>query len=134
MPLKHDGTVRGVAFSPDGQWLATASWDKTARLWHAATSRPVGPAMRHAGEVESVTFSPDGRTVVTASWDKTDRVWPVTSPIDAPVDDVMQSVEVWTGMTLDSVDSAQVLDAAAWKARRDRLRIPISQHAAQRLP
>ena len=39
--------VRAVAFSPDGTKIATASWDRTARLWDAATGKPLGTPMKH---------------------------------------------------------------------------------------
>ncbi len=54
-----------VAFSPDGRTILTASVDKTARLWDAATGQPVGLPMAHPRRV-SVAFSPDGRRVLTA--------------------------------------------------------------------
>ena len=45
----HDGAVRGVAFSPDGQRIATASADKTARVWGAADGALTGDAARPRG-------------------------------------------------------------------------------------
>src|SRR6185437_12091955 len=67
----HDREVMGVAFSPDGRLLATASSDGTARLWDPAT----GEHRRTlTGEVSGVAFSPDGRLLATAS-DQTARLW-----------------------------------------------------------
>ena len=69
-----------MAFSPDGQLLATASEadrrsdDKTARLWDPATGDHLRTLTGHAG-VEGVAFSPDGRLLATASRDKTARLW-----------------------------------------------------------
>ena len=60
-------------FSPDGQRVVTASWDKTARLWDAATGKEIGEPMKHEGTVDSAQFSPDGQRVVTASEDNTAR-------------------------------------------------------------
>jgi WD40 repeat protein len=53
----------------------TASADKTARLWNAATGKPIGEPMKHEGAVLSAQFSPDGQRVVTASADNTARLW-----------------------------------------------------------
>ncbi len=56
-----------AAFSPDGARVVTASEDRTARLWDAATGAPLGAPMRHEEAVLSAAFSPDGTRVVTAS-------------------------------------------------------------------
>ena len=39
--------VVSAQFSPDGQRVVTASWDKTARLWDAANGKPIGEPMKH---------------------------------------------------------------------------------------
>lgn len=49
----------------------TASWEKTARLWDAATGKEVGKFEGHTDYVLSAVFSPDGKQVLTASDDKT---------------------------------------------------------------
>ena len=65
-----------AAFSPDGKRIITASQDRTARIWDAATGKAIGePLIGHSGTVRSAAFSPDGHRVVTASDDKTARIW-----------------------------------------------------------
>jgi WD40 repeat protein len=71
----HAGWVRGVAFSPDGALLATASTDKTARLWDPATGECVRTLTGHAEAVYGVAFSPDGQLLATASDDRTTKLW-----------------------------------------------------------
>jgi hypothetical protein len=77
-----------VAFSPDGQTLASASSDETIRLWEVATGQPIGaPLAGHTDWVRSVAFSPDGQTLASASDDDTIRLWEVATgqPIGAPL-------------------------------------------------
>ena len=73
----HEGWVRSVSFSPDGQTVATASADSTARLWDVTTGKQLQTLKGHQSRVYSVSFSPDGQTVATASDDSTVRLWRV---------------------------------------------------------
>jgi WD40 repeat protein len=73
----HQGPVTGIAFSPDGTSIATASGDRTARTWDAATGAFLFSFSGHGDWVYAVAFSPDGTHVVTGSRDRTARIWDV---------------------------------------------------------
>ncbi|MBI3421698.1 MAG: TIR domain-containing protein, partial [Acidobacteria bacterium] len=68
-----------AAYSPDGRFIVTASGDKTARVWNAASGQEVAELKGHTDSVTSPAYSPDGRFIVTASDDGTARVWNAAS-------------------------------------------------------
>jgi tetratricopeptide (TPR) repeat protein len=74
----HTADVTGAAFSPDGRRLATASFDRTIKLWDVATGRDVFTLRGHTAGVVSVAFSPDGQRLVSGGIDATARVWDAT--------------------------------------------------------
>ncbi len=80
----HAGAINSVAFSPDGETLASGSADGTVRLWDVATHRQIGsPLTGHTGAVvEFVAFSPDGNTLASGSADGTVRLWRVVYLLD----------------------------------------------------
>jgi WD40 repeat protein/serine/threonine protein kinase len=73
----HQGTVAGVAFSPDGRRLASGNGDGTVKVWDAGTCAELLTLRGHTDHVECVAWSPDGRRLASgASFrDQTVKVW-----------------------------------------------------------
>jgi len=75
----HSGNVAGVAVSPDGTRIVSASYDGTVKVWYAASGDELMTLRGHVGRVYSVSFSPDCKRIVSCSSDKTLKVWDADS-------------------------------------------------------
>jgi len=71
----HTGPVACIAFSPGGRRIATASFDRTVRLWDSATGLEILTLRGHTANCLCVAFSSDGHRLVSGSSDRTARVW-----------------------------------------------------------
>ena len=73
----HVHRVWTIAFSPDGQLLASGSDDETIRLWNTHDGTCLTVLQGHTGGVTSVRFSPDGQMLASAGEDASIRLWSV---------------------------------------------------------
>lgn len=82
----HADAVYAVAFSPDGKYVVTGSFDNTLKLWETATGKEVktyGGPQGHLKMVLSVAFSPDGQLIASGSADNLIKIWDV--PLSTPL-------------------------------------------------
>ncbi len=100
MTEPHRAEVWSLVFSPDGTRLASASDDGTARLWDAATGRPMSGPLRHPGnsQVLSAAFRRDGARIVTTAGNGTVCQWDARTgaAVEPPYE--RHVGEVWTAV------------------------------------
>ncbi|HPM81753.1 MAG TPA: hypothetical protein PLF81_13690, partial [Candidatus Anammoximicrobium sp.] len=73
--IGHRGFYEYLAFSPDGDTMATCCLDDVIRLWDAKTGRFLRGIVGHNGPIQQVCWSPNGKFMASASFDGTVRLW-----------------------------------------------------------
>lgn len=71
----HTDWIYSIAITPNGQILASGSFDKTIKLWELSTGSLIHTLSNHSKGVCCVAISPDGQTLASGSWDETIKLW-----------------------------------------------------------
>lgn len=98
--------------------LLSGSLDSTARVWHVASQKPVGPAYRHGGGVNAATLSRDGKYVLTAGDDRFARLWHPPQSVPGTLAEVKRQMERLSAMTIDEHNAPFALSAEEWQRRK----------------
>lgn len=71
----HEGTIVRVLWYPTGEYILTASGDKTIRKWDVETGEEVACVVAHKGDIMDCQFGMDSTVIITASKDHTAKLW-----------------------------------------------------------
>ncbi len=104
----HGNSITSIAFSPDGRWLASGSYE-TVMLWDVRSGERLRRMEGHRGWVLSVAFSPDGNWLASGSY-ATVMLW------DALSGERLRSLEEHDGQVLSVAFSphGRLLASASW--------------------
>ena len=130
----HNDRVTSLAFSPDGQTLASGSADRTLIAWDVASRRPLGePLAGHQAAVHGLAYSPDGHALASGGDEGTLILWDVTTrqrtgaALTAHTDDVYSVAYSPDGQTLASASGDETV--ILWDvASRQPLGQPLTGH------
>ena len=103
----HSAWVRCVAFSPDGNLLASGSHDQTIQLWDVQTGQCLRTLQGHTSGIETIAFSPDGKQLVSGSHELDLWLWDVetgqcTNRLQGHGDRILSAIFCSDGQTLVS--------------------------------
>lgn len=73
----HFSSINALAFSSDGQTLASGSADRTVKLWNLNSRIPRCTLAGHSNLIEALALTPDAQTLASGSWDHTIKIWNV---------------------------------------------------------
>src|SRR5262249_42623690 len=73
--LSHPNVLFDIAWQPNGNLLAVASYDSQVYLWNIATGRQYKILRGHQASAVAVAFSPGGDFLLSGSWDGSGRLW-----------------------------------------------------------
>jgi WD40 repeat protein len=91
----HTSFVNAISLSQNNRFLASASYDKTARLWNLDTNLPVGPPLQHEDTLRSAALSPDGKALVTGCRDGNLYTWDVHAILkEAGLESLLRPINV----------------------------------------
>lgn len=106
---KHAGSVRSVAWSPDGKRVASASDDKTVQVWDAADGGHLFTYMGHTSPMRSVAWSPQNNYIASVSADSLVHVW---NAADGNARFALVKSQPWDSSILDT--NPEIVNMIAW--------------------
>ena len=71
----HQQPINFIAYSPDGRYIATASFDNSVRLWNGQTGKFIKTLRGHVQSVYQLAWSADSRLLCSSSQDSTLKIW-----------------------------------------------------------
>ena len=115
--VAHDDVVFDAAFSPDGRRFATASRDRTARVWDANSGAPLAAPLHHEGAVSRVDFSAQHARLATITENEIVRVWDLEGVPAHEHESIGRAAFLADGKHLMTVSSFEVKswDAESWR-------------------
>jgi len=129
-----------VAFSPDGKRLASASGERTVKLWDLGTGEETLTLNGHTSRVTCVVFSPDGTRLASASWDNTVKLWNTEGAVgldrasdDTPILPSREELLIWHEREASDSTARKLWFSAFWHLDRLIKMEPMQwQHYAER--
>jgi WD40 repeat protein len=112
--------VTSVAFSPNGRFLASTSYDDTLRIWATDATDPASDDIHHSHQITSVHFSNDGQLVVSASLERTVKIWDtltgtLCTTLKEHTDRVLDAIIFPDNVHVVSIDDSETLIVWDWR-------------------